>query len=90
MGATFLRHEGFLGAMGAFLKVNPMQTPPTRRLQQVRLCRQTTACSSKGNVKHTGNGRTACQCDIIICMLSYGVACSGNPTAWAIIWVQWA
>jgi hypothetical protein len=27
MGAMFLRHEGFLGAVGAFLKVHPM-TPP--------------------------------------------------------------
>lgn len=24
MAAMFLRHEGFLGAMGAFLKVHPM------------------------------------------------------------------
>ncbi|KAF5829353.1 fumble-domain-containing protein [Dunaliella salina] len=29
MAAMFLRHEGFLGAMGAFLKVHPM-TPPGR------------------------------------------------------------
>ena len=27
MSARFLRHEGFLGAVGAFLKVHPM-TPP--------------------------------------------------------------
>ena len=25
MAAMFLRHEGFLGAMGAFLKVHPME-----------------------------------------------------------------
>ncbi len=29
MAAMFLRHEGFLGAMGAFLKVHPM-TPSGR------------------------------------------------------------
>jgi hypothetical protein len=27
MSALFLRHEGFLGAVGAFLKVHPMQLP---------------------------------------------------------------
>ena len=27
MAATFLRHEGFLGAVGAFLKVHPMTLP---------------------------------------------------------------
>ena len=29
MSARFLRHEGFLGAVGAFLKVHPM-TPPNQ------------------------------------------------------------
>jgi hypothetical protein len=29
MSAKFLRHEGFLGAVGAFLKVHPM-TPPNQ------------------------------------------------------------
>ncbi len=29
MSAKFLRHEGFLGAVGAFLKVHPM-TPPSQ------------------------------------------------------------
>ena len=29
MSARFLRHEGFLGAMGTFLKVHPM-TPPNQ------------------------------------------------------------
>lgn len=28
MRATFLRHEGFLGAMGAFLKGHPLHLPP--------------------------------------------------------------
>lgn len=28
MAAKFLRHEGFLGAVGAFLKVHPMTPPP--------------------------------------------------------------
>lgn len=27
MSALFLRHEGFLGAVGAFLKVHPMHVP---------------------------------------------------------------
>ena len=27
MAATFLRHEGFLGAVGAFLKVHPLTLP---------------------------------------------------------------
>lgn len=27
MNALFLRHEGFLGAVGAFLKVHPMSGP---------------------------------------------------------------
>jgi len=31
MSAKFLRHEGFLGAVGAFLKVHPM-TPPNQAL----------------------------------------------------------
>eukprot|EP00798_Chlamydomonas_sp_ICE-L_P004401 gene4401-14526_t len=29
MAAMFLRHEGFLGAVGSFLTVNPMTPPPT-------------------------------------------------------------
>jgi hypothetical protein len=29
MNALFLRHEGFLGAVGAFLKVHPMLVHPT-------------------------------------------------------------
>lgn len=33
MDALFLRHEGFLGAMGAFLKVHPI-TPPAHLLQR--------------------------------------------------------
>ena len=28
MSAKFLRHEGYLGAVGAFLKVHPMPTVP--------------------------------------------------------------
>ena len=46
MSAMFLRHEGFLGAVGAFLKVNPF-TPPepqpgTDRLpRKVQINRQT-------------------------------------------------
>jgi bifunctional damage-control phosphatase, subfamily II, fusion protein len=30
MAATFLRHEGFLGVMGAFLKGHPLQLPADR------------------------------------------------------------
>eukprot|EP00775_Hariotina_reticulata_P009200 gene9200-9367_t len=30
MSALFLRHEGFLGAVGAFLKVHPMHVPSSR------------------------------------------------------------
>lgn len=30
MSALFLRHEGFLGAVGAFLKVHPMHVPTNR------------------------------------------------------------
>lgn len=29
MSAKFLRHEGYLGAVGAYLKVHPMPAPPT-------------------------------------------------------------
>lgn len=28
MSARFLRHEGYLGAVGAYLKVHPMPAPP--------------------------------------------------------------
>lgn len=28
MSAKFLRHEGYLGAVGAYLKVHPMPAPP--------------------------------------------------------------
>lgn len=31
MSALFLRHEGFLGAVGAFLKVHPMHVPSNIR-----------------------------------------------------------
>lgn len=41
MAALFLRHEGFLGAMGAFLKVHPMtsssfHTSSTKEPRKVR------------------------------------------------------
>ncbi|GMH37452.1 hypothetical protein BSKO_05325 [Bryopsis sp. KO-2023] len=41
MDALFLRHEGFLGAMGAFLKVHPITPPPrlhrsSRSMKQVQ------------------------------------------------------
>ena len=35
MKAKFLRHEGFLGAVGAFLKVHPM-TPPKESTTSAR------------------------------------------------------
>lgn len=35
MAAMFLRHEGFLGAMGAFLKVHPME-PSTEAVKEPR------------------------------------------------------
>lgn len=36
--ALFLRHEGFLGAMGAFLKTNPIPTPALQRVLHLRVC----------------------------------------------------
>ena len=36
MAAMFLRHEGFLGAVGAFLKVHPMRDTRGREARKVR------------------------------------------------------
>jgi hypothetical protein len=54
MSARFLRHEGFLGAVGAFLKVHPMTPPnhaPTgaREPRKVRAqCHLCIACTFGG------------------------------------------
>ena len=36
MAAMFLRHEGFLGAVGAFMKVQALQGPRDRDARKVR------------------------------------------------------
>ena len=43
MSARFLRHEGFLGAVGAFLKVHPM-TPPNQPASVGREPRKVSLC----------------------------------------------
>ena len=55
MSARFLRHEGFLGAVGAFLKVHPM-TPPNQPASVGREPRKVTLLGLRVNTRLT-------QCD---------------------------
>lgn len=51
MSARFLRHEGFLGAVGAFLKVHPM-TPPNQPASLGREPRKVGPCLSHSHALH--------------------------------------
>lgn len=56
MKALFLRHEGFLGAVGAFLKVHPMHVPTSSSVGAAAAA-AIAAAAGYGSAAATATGR---------------------------------
>ena len=61
MKANFLRHEGFLGAVGAFLKVHPMAPTSAATAQGGREPRKVRLVCSMCRRLHSARMRVSCQ-----------------------------
>lgn len=78
MAAMFLRHEGFLGAVGAFMKLQALQGPHDRDARKVR-----SACG-RGDLHEATWYRAwyrcaCCKVQCIVCHFGLSSACPSRP-----------